>query len=258
MKEEAKKKRKKGIRWKLTAGAGMLLAVLALGGGLMAKYVKENRQQAEMTAAQFHISSDYLEETEKKAKYSITDWKNGFDILLYNYEKENIAQISECEISYEVEATNGWTVTDDGDGKLTVDPNKKEVALHLTPGASAKKDDKVTVTVTTTVPYTKTLSAEFILATSSVPDYTLQDQGDGIVLLTIHSNDFTGDMTIQWTSDKLDPDNTNPLMSIWMENGTTSSGNLSVKANHTYELLFFEEAGTVTGSSGTGTEITLN
>ena len=236
----------------------MLLAVLALGGGLMAKYVKENRQQAEMTAAQFHISSDYLEETEKNAKYSITDWKDGFDILLYNYEKENIAQISECEISYDVTVGNGWTVTDDGNGKLTVDSNKKAVALHLNPGASARKDDKVTVTVTTTAPYTKTLSAEFTLATSSVPDYTVADQGDGTVLLTIHSNDFTGDMTIQWTNDKLDPDNTNSLMRKWTEAGTTSSGTLFVEANHTYELLFFKEKTDNVTCSGTGTTITLN
>ena len=80
-----------------------------------------------MISAQFHMTSDYLEEDGKNidntdAVYDITDWSSGFDILLYNYEKENLALIAADDIQYDVSITSsgtgGWGYTDSGDGHL--------------------------------------------------------------------------------------------------------------------------------------------
>ena len=74
-----------------------------------------------MISAQFHMTSYYLEEDGKNidntdAVYDITDWSSGFDILLYNYEKENLALIAADDIQYDVSITSsgtgGWGYTD--------------------------------------------------------------------------------------------------------------------------------------------------
>ena len=67
-----------------------------------------------MISAQFHMTSDYLEEDGKNidntdAVYDITDWSSGFDILLYNYEKENLALIAADDIQYDVSITSSGT-----------------------------------------------------------------------------------------------------------------------------------------------------
>ena len=45
-------------------------------------------KQEEMKSSDFHITSDLLEE--EGASYDVTDWRSGIDILLYNYEKEDL------------------------------------------------------------------------------------------------------------------------------------------------------------------------
>ena len=229
-----KKRRNNKVIIGLAAGVCAVLLI----GGLAARYITSNRQQEEATSAQFHVTSDYLEEEE--ATYQITDWGDGFNIQLYNYEKENLALVSEETISYEVtvEPASNWKV-DSPNGELE-GGSAKSKNLTITPidKTAVKQNDEVTVTVKTTAPFTKTLSAKFTVASKNMPENQLiQSEDDKNQWhLIIGTNDYVGTVTVSWDKDKLCPDTTNEYMSSWMNNG---SGNFEVKANTTYDLVFF-------------------
>lgn len=239
--------------------AVLLTGILAVG--LLAKYRSDNQKQAELIASQFHFSSDYLEEGKTKT-YEITDWMNGFDIQLYNYEKENEALISADDIEYQVQLSDPgkWGLTDNHNGEFKKDEGKTSQTIRINPQNGVNENDQITVTVTTTKPFKKTLSATFVMKGKNQPDYTIVDKKDGTMMLTIQSNSYSGDINIQWPSDKYVPDNTDPLMESWT-NSTKTNTNQSVKTekNTTYELLFFKKTTeSVTSSTGSGTQIILS
>lgn len=248
-------KKNTGIRKKRNL-AIFLTAVLATGllaGGLLAKYRSDNQKQAEMISAQFHVSSDYL--TEEGSSYDITDWQNGFEIQLYNYEKENTALISEDDITYEVSLsdTTKWK-TGKLNGTIRKSSEKQSQSIKITP-TSASAGESITVTVNITKPFTKTLKATFTLKGKSQPNYTITDNEDGSILVTIQSNSYSGDFTVNWKEEKYTPDNTNPLMTEWKN----SSQTITVQKNTTYELLFFKKSvESINNTSGSGTTISLS
>ena len=234
-----------------------LIAVLMAGlltGGLLAKYRSDNQKQAEMIAAQFHVSSDYL--AENNPSYDITDWQTGFDIQLYNYEKENAALISENEMTYTVElsGTSNWDCVDTHNGKIEKNSAKQSQSIRIVPKTTAGAGEKIKVTVKILQPFTKTLSATFHIQGKNEPDYSIHDQKDGTVLLTIQSNSYDREITISWDSEKYAPDNTNAQTESWRSSPQT----LSVQKNTTYELLFFKKSvGTINQTSGSGITIAL-
>ena len=238
--------------------AVLLVAVLItaiLAGGLLAKYRSDNQKQAEMIASQFHVSSDYL--TENNPSYDITDWKSGFDIQLYNYEKENTALISEDEIKYKVSLsdTSKWAFSDTHDGMIARSTEKQLQSIRIIPKPTAGENDSVTVTVEILQPFTKTLSATFTVHGKNEPDYSIQDQNDGTVLLTIRSDSYSGEITVDWKTDKYAPDNTNSLMESW----SSSPQTFFIQKNTTYKLLFFKKsAELISDISGSGTTISLS
>ncbi len=210
----------------------LTLAVLLVGtGAVFAKYRMEMKKQAEMIAANFHISSDYLE-AGTTPTYQLAD-RTPFEIRVYNYEKENVAQISQVPMKYTVTVSGG--TVDQSAGSFEKNGQPQTDTLTITPTA-----ENVTVTVTTTSPYEKTLSATFQFTAAAAPEMTLKriaDNGD-YYLLTIYSNQKTGDMTLDWP-ETLIPDRTNEIMEGW--NGT--SGAITLAPYHTYELIFFNPDG---------------
>ena len=246
--------RKAGIL--LAAGVGAVLLV----GGLTARYRTENRQQAEISSAQFHVTSDYLEE--EGAAYPITNWSNGFQIQLYNYEKENLALVSDEDISYTVtvEPAEKWKCADSSDGKLEGKGTAKTNILVISPKDSAaiKQNDAVTVTVSTTEPFTKNLSATFTVASKALPDYELKQSSEDNNQwhLIIKTNDYADQVKVSWPKDALCPDTTSQYMEKWTNNGTES---LDVQDNTTYDLVFFSIQGgsKFTLDSTDGTNVTI-
>lgn len=254
----------------------LLAAVLITGilaGGLLARYRSNNQRQAEMIAAQFHVSSDYLKESNSEdsnsiPSYNITDWKDGFEIQLYNYEKENTALISDENISYEVKVSSDkWEIADSSDGVFkdtlkvaqnadgSMQPQTAILVIKPKDSSAITEGSAVTVTVNTTAPFTKTLSATFTVKGKNQPDYSMTDKEDGTILLTIQTNSYSGKMTISWDAEKYAPDNTNTLMTSW----TGAPQQLVVQKNTTYELLFFKKSVTsVTAQNGSGTTISLS
>ncbi|WP_165051136.1 MULTISPECIES: hypothetical protein [unclassified Adlercreutzia] len=257
--------------------------VVLAAGSVAARYVTENPYRSEMESATFHISSDYLVECSEgqTPKQRVVPYAGAFDICLYNYEKENIALISQVDIMYTVEVTtenatvsvktaDGTEVSPDAGSsyqlnKVTDADDKAQQVLHVTPNTPTSPGSSITVMVQTTSPYAKTLAATFTVA-GSVPSYKIADKGDGTVLVTVETNDYAGEVTLKWDSSKFSPDNTNDLMASWTDASATgatpgsSQGKFTVEPNSTYKLLFFKRTVAETYKvpvSGTGAEITL-
>jgi len=239
-------------------------AALAAGGVLTGHIISSQNRAAEL--ARFHISSNYL--AEDGASYSVADWGSGFDVLLFNYENENVNQISEVDMSYTVTADNavvsvweqdGDVVAAGADGVYLFDTEITNAyhVLHVMPEDSAEGAGPVTVTVETTSPVQKTLSAQFQIQKQSKPDFTVTDQKDGTVLIRVNTNDYQDTMTVVWDPEKYSPDTSNELMSSW--EGGDGVGHFPASRDTDYELQFYKKSDDpCTEQTGSATEISLD
>ncbi len=239
---------------KIPAAAIVCLAfavILMIIVGGFAKYRTEMRTQSEMIAADFHISSDYLEEAEKNASYDVLDWTKGIDIWIYNYEKENVRQIASEDISYQV-TVNGADVTykvyaeNGSEVILTETENvyvlpsnnsqKTKQRLHLNV-ANLTESKSITVTVTSTKPFEKSLTAVFKVGPENPTIEVERNRENGdYYLVTVHSGRYSGDIKLNWNT-MLVPDNTNEKMRNWKcEDG---SGSFKADTFTSYKLIFF-------------------
>jgi len=226
----------------------MICAVILIAGGALAVHIISDRKHAEQEFSRFHISSNYLTEGDI-GSYTVADWGDGFDILLYNYEREDISQISSVDMTYQITAEhgevsvkkqNGDTVVEtDGAYSFGAELTTAYHILHVTPDTDVGEDDAITVTVQTTSPYQKTLAAKFQIQHYKKPDYTVMDQNDGTVLIRVNTNDYQDSMTVAWEPDKYSPDYTNVLMASWTDEAHI--GHFPVSRDSTYELLFFKK-----------------
>ena len=222
-----------------------LLFVGVLVGSLLAKYRAMNQEKAEIISANFHVSSNYLKED--GASYTVTDWAyhDEYDIIfeLYNYEKDNVALITQDPIAYKINVDTGWTFTvkDEGGDVLPVDsvyvfPAGGRCAHTVMLKRVGAASSSTQVTVTTTVPYATTLSANFTLAESNMVVSKTADCGN-YVSVTIETNNYAGNLNVTWT-DAFSPDNTNPYMKSW--SNATKRGTLAVNEHTIYELIFLK------------------
>lgn len=254
MVDNKEKKRKKcgKVRW---IAIFTLFAVLMIAG-LSAKYILEHKKSAELTSSNFYFMSDYLKPDQ--TSYDMNDWSDGFDIQLFNYDIEDDKKVSDDEIKYSVSITGNWNYTDEHHGTLSpgTSDKKNKQTIHIQPGNTAQKGDEITVTVTTTAPYKKTISAKFTAISNNRPDYTIKDENDGSVSLEILSNDYKGAITVTWDKNQFDPDNTNQYMKNW--NDEDQTGQITIEKNTTYHLLFFKNTtNMISTKTGSGTNITL-
>lgn len=254
--------------------AAVLVAAAAGGGVLLARYRTQNIEKAEMISANFHISSNYLKED--GPSYTVVDWGGGFDIYLFNYEQENIANIAADDITYTVSVSNNGTPGNNctvynGNTALTGGSftlsggSAAQHRLHISPivdtnGAATKP---ITVTVTTSSPFVKTLSATFNIESKTQPDYTVADNGDGTVSLVIRTNEYSGTVRVKWNNTYFSPDNTNTLESGWTDAQASAGYTFNAARDTAYELLFFKNTTDPLGTSigaeltGSGSTVTL-
>ena len=132
-----KKRNRFGKKWLWLFLLLVLVGILA--GGVLARYRADNQKQEEMKSSDFHITSDLLEE--EGAFYDVTDWRSGIDILLYNYEKENVALIAGDDISYTVNVDGKWVCSDPNKGVFKKSKDRTSQTIHLTPGKARKRWD---------------------------------------------------------------------------------------------------------------------
>ena len=243
---------------------GMIVLVFAscLTGSLIAKYISEKREQAELISTSFHISSNYLEKktamNPDPKQYTVTDWGYNEDyqisFKLYNYEKENVALISEKDIHYNIKA-EGWSVTVKDQSGNTVLPSgglytmstDGETLNEYTVYLKRKLETTTiaTVVVTTEDPFTTSLYAVFHLGGMFDYDLTLNDC-DHYVKVILDTNNYHGNIKVTWNDD-FSPDNTQPLMKDWINVNTAT---FSVNEQTTYKLIFFKNSTNADPTSG--------
>ena len=256
------KKKAKFTRWVTLWVILSLLMVLSISGVVLARYVSTNRSWAQMLSSDFHISSNYLKTQD--TSYTVANWGNdGITFEIYNYQTENIAQVAGSPIQYTIDVTgsanwtvtvtqNNTTVTADENGRYTLPGNgnaETVQTVHLTSNTGVSSDT-VQVSVNTVSPYRYALEATFHLVGQKLPDYTLTDMGN-YVLVTLHSNDFSDPILVSWNAD-FSPDNGNIHMSNWQD--TPQPVSMPLNPNTTYELIFVKNKQTpVTATTVTNT-----
>lgn len=227
--------------YKMTAA--VLVALLLSAGAIgftAAKYVSNNEKEAEIHASNFHFSSNYLM-VDSMPEYNVSDWgSNSIVFYLFNYEQENTALVSDCDISYKIIAPANWDVTVEGETPVkdvyTMEKSESAHRVSLTYTGTGKPDP-VEVAVKAIAPYSKTLKAKFNLTTKQGIEYTVEDKGDYAVV-TISTNDYHGAVTIGWNSATHSPNNNCSLMINWRDNKSTEE--ISVMEYTTYTLIFVE------------------
>lgn len=226
----------------------VLMALVLILGAVSfaaAKYVSNHRKEAEIHASNFHFSSDYLAYSEVP-EFTVSDWSRDIRFRLFNYELENAALISDTDILYAITVSNDWSlsVTDSqgnpvtaADGSYTL-PRSDSHSYHLVTLSykGTGKTPTAEVTVLSSSPYSKELKAIFKAATEAAVTYTVDDKGHYAVV-TIHTNQYAGPITVGWDAGNHSPDNTNDLMAAWTGAAT---GTFSAKEFSTYTLIFTE------------------
>lgn len=230
----------------------LLVALLIAGsasGAFFARYITTNQQQVAMISAGFHLSSNLLE-TDGVSNLGGTD---KVVIELYNFEKENNAQVSAVDITYTIAVIHGAVVSvNEGSSAvpgteidkvryytLSAGPDRVTHTITIAPDHAGD----VTVQVASTAPFTKTLTGSFTFAD---PVYTIERVEGDLYKLTVYTNGFNGEIGIAMTGGVF-ADKTVDLEQSW----TGASNTLTVQDNETYELRFF---GSITE---TGSPVTL-
>lgn len=130
----------------------ILIAIFSLSGITLARYVMEKREQGIVEADDFYFTSDLLKAPSANAKYYIDPKDTTFQITLMNF--SDAFRITEKDINYTVEVENGTANPTSG---MLTGKSAQSAAIMITPDNSGD----VTVTVTSTSPYEKSLSAVF-------------------------------------------------------------------------------------------------
>jgi len=237
----------------------LMVLLLAAGtiGFVAAKYLYDYKQEAEIHASDFHFSSNYLEyislsSEPKVSEMNVSDWGDRHvKIMLYNYEKENIAQISDTDIQYTINVDEGWSVlVEDAEGNSVVPVKTEEELLYTMTASEAAVyqcvtltytgqgvPEDVTVAVKSVSPYEKELKGKFILSTKKDFEYEVIDKGD-YNIVTVCTNNYSGPITVKWDDGKHSPDNTCDYMESWRDG---EPGKLNTQAYTVYTMIFLEK-----------------
>lgn len=257
--------KKKGYLFLIVAAAIVLATATGLVG---AKYMRRSQIKAQIHAADFHVSADYLEYIDDtKPETTVTGWsENGIWVELYTYEKTNVALINADDMDIKFTVTveddkggslsnNAWEVTYyDADNTATAIAGGETPTVTTLASDGTKDvyrfnlkyvgDDAPTYVdfkVNISEPYAFPLTGGFILTGKTDIDWTVVDKGD-YEEMTIKANDYSGTVTVSWPTGSAKcvvPDNTNDLMTDWVN--SAGSGSFTIGSHETVTLLFGEK-----------------
>ncbi len=228
----------------------ILVLILTLLGSITyvaAKYISEKYFRTSIIdPTGFYFTSDYA--TSEGATYTTSDWVNGIKIRVYNYDIDNQNNVSESDILYKIEIPNDWSVKVFDD--QNADVNLEDSNYRMKKAGNNYHDIKIKyigssslplefeIKIITNSPYNKELKATFIPENKNLPLYTITDMGN-YVMVNIKTNAFKGNVTVDWDENKFSPDNTNPIMSSWLD--IKSQESFFVDEYSTYELIFVKK-----------------
>ena len=234
-----KKRARRGRKQQIGAIVLLLMGMgaLVLAGGVLARYVLFwDSEGAVAQPDAFYFTSDLL--TETGSSYDVFDWGDGIPIEIKNY--EDAKRVTASDITYEVTCAPDGVITDQNGAALSgsIKISGKSAADSLIVILPQDKTAKeIRVTVTSTAPYRKTLTATFQATGTRQLRYRVDDAaGSSAAKLLVMGGPVTKTVTLTWSAG-LAPDRTEPDLKF----GGGASATLEVPAGVSYSILLFKD-----------------
>ena len=224
---------------KIIAGVAVLLAVALLLCVILsvAKYIIKKGQQSELTSQNFYFSSNFLKSDEVPT-YEI--YGNTVTFAVRNY--IDSFRVNATDINYTVSADSG--ALDILNGSLEGAASSSANITLSYDFAADELQKEITVSVTGTGKFTKTLSAKFIFIKYDGLKYEIKDQADrDYAELYIYTGNMASDVTIAWNKAELLIDETND----YIFGNTTLNAEINsvtirdIPADTTVKIVFFKK-----------------
>lgn len=184
----------------------LAVAILAFVVPTFAKYITNRGEQSELTSKNFYFSSNFLKSDEVPT-YEI--YGNTVTFALRNY--IDSFRINKADISYTVTADGGTLDKSNGNltGAVPSSDNINNIKLSYD-FATDEQQKEITVSVTGTGDFTKTLKAKFIFIKNDSLRYEIKDElNRNYAELYIYTGNTASNVTINWDKAKLLIDETN-------------------------------------------------
>ena len=224
---------------KIIAGVSVLLAVALLLCVILsvAKYIIKKGQQSELTSQNFYFSSNFLK-SDQEPTYEI--YGNTVTFAVRNY--IDSFRVNATDINYTVSADSG--ALDILNGSLAGAASSSANITLSYDFAADELQKEITVSVTGTGKFTKTLSAKFIFIKYDGLKYEIKDQADrDYAELYIYTGNTASDVTIAWNKAELLIDETND----YIFGNTTLNAEINsvtirdIPADTTVKIVFFKK-----------------
>ena len=224
---------------KIIAGVSVLLAVALLLCVILsvAKYIIKKGQQSELTSQNFYFSSNFLKSDEVPT-YNI--YGNTVTFAVRNY--IDSLRVNATDINFDVWADSG--ALDILNGSLEGAASSSANITLSYDFAADELQKEITVSVTGTGKFTKTLSAKFIFIKYDGLKYEIKDQADrDYAELYIYTGNTASDVTIAWDKAELLIDETND----YIFGNTTLNAEINsvtirdIPADTTVKIVFFKK-----------------
>ena len=224
---------------KIIAGVSVLLAVALLLCVILsvAKYIIKKGQQSELTSQNFYFSSNFLKSDEVPT-YNI--YGNTVTFAVRNY--IDSFRVNATDINYTVSADSG--ALDILNGSLEGAASSSANITLSYDFAADELQKEITVSVTGTGKFTKTLSAKFIFIKYDGLKYEIKDQADrDYAELYIYTGNTASNVTIAWDKAELLIDETND----YIFGNTTLNAEINsvtirdIPADTTVKIVFFKK-----------------
>lgn len=224
---------------KIIAGVSVLLAVALLLCVILsvAKYIIKKGQQSELTSQNFYFSSNFLKSDEVPT-YNI--YGNTVTFAVRNY--IDSFRVNATDINYTVSADSG--ALDILNGSLEGAASSSANITLSYDFAADELQKEITVSVTGTGKFTKTLCAKFIFIKYDGLKYEIKDQADrDYAELYIYTGNTASDVTIAWDKAELLIDETND----YIFGNTTLNAEINsvtirdIPADTTVKIVFFKK-----------------
>ena len=217
----------------------LVVTLLAFVVPTIAKYITNKGQQSELTSQNFYFSSNFLKSDEVPT-YEI--YGNTVTFAVRNH-IDNL-RINATDINYTVNTDPADRVTVDTSNGTLTGGNASSQSITLSYDFPKDEEQKeITVSVTGTGNFTKTLKAKFIFIKYDGLKYEIKDQANrNYAELYIYTGKTASDVTISWDKTKLLIDETNDY--IFGNNTLTAEKNSvtvrNIPADTTVKIVFFK------------------
>lgn len=212
----------------------LAVAISAFVIPTFAKYITNRGEQSELTSKNFYFSSNFLKSGEVPT-YEI--YGNTVTFAVRNY--IDSFRISGADISYTVTADGG--TLDKSSGSLSGAVSSSDNITLSYDFATDEMQKEITVSVTGTGDFTKTLQAKFIFIKNDSLRYEIKDEVNrNYAELYIYTGNTASDVTINWDKAKLLIDETNDYIFGNLNSDKNCVTVTNIPADTTVKIIFLK------------------